>query len=544
MPHIMDDLTPEEVQRIQAIDEKYRPMLDKAREKSRKASDAYFNAGIKKSAAAPKNLSELGDLMTAATEEETALHDKWLAERAEVMTEAEKRLFISYKGDIEAIVEMVKGEVPRLITLNRILAGKEPTEKERREREQQAQKHRQEILNGIDFNESQLESRPDDEELIKATEDLKELLRSGAYELRPMYDIMHSDDYLRESIQGSFAAYFSFIEKAAPEEYKKLWAYIDVCIADKKRIYEDTLKKGGSKQTQLLDDIRTRRPTTFITPVDKVSNKAFEGGLLYSPKPLAVALEKRGSKKPISTMVSLDFDEIEKKGVQIGSRKELTTYDREVHDAITTLSIEGGNEYITGQMIYQTMVGDTNAKLNPKQAETISNSITKLMYSKLRIDATEEARAFGFETFKYDGYVVPAERVTASINGTVVECVHLFRTPPLYEYASRKNQIGRVDIKLLNSPINKSEEVITLQGYLTRRVLAMKNGRLSPTIIYDTIYKQLEVSAASDGALRKKKAKVREQAKKILDYWKTQRFISGYSENNRGQEIYSVTVRP
>lgn len=73
MPHIMDDLTPEEVQRIQAIDEKYRPMLDKAREKSRKASDAYFNAGIKKSAAAPKNLSELGDLMTAATEEETAL---------------------------------------------------------------------------------------------------------------------------------------------------------------------------------------------------------------------------------------------------------------------------------------------------------------------------------------------------------------------------------------------------------------------------------------------------------------------------------------
>lgn len=137
-----------------------------------------------------------------------------------------------------------------------------------------------------------------------------------------------------------------------------------------------------------------------------------------------------------------------------------------------------------------------------------------------------------------------AERVTASINGTVVECVHLFRTPPLYEYASRKNQIGRVDIKLLNSPINKSEEVITLQGYLTRRVLAMKNGRLSPTIIYETIYKQLDVSAASDGALRKKKAKVREQAKKILDYWKAQHFITGYSENSRGKEIYSVTIKP
>lgn len=538
MPRIIDELTPDEVQRIKEIDEEYRPLLDAARDKVTRTMDAWTKAGNDRYA------SGLGDAMNAATDEETTLHDKWLAARAEVMSGAEKRLFASYEGSVDAIINMIKGEVPRLITLNRILAGDEPTDKERKKHEAQAHKHRQEILDAIDHNESLLEKNPDDEDLIKATEELKELLRSGAYELRPMYDIMHSDEHLRDSIQSSFEAYFTFLKKTAPEEYKALWAYIDECIADKKRIYEDTLKKGGSEQAELIDDIRTRKPATFITPVDKVSNKAFGSGLLYSSKPLAVALEKRGSKKPINTMVSLDFDEIEKKGVQIGSRKELTTYDREVHDAITTLSVEGGNEYITGQMIYQTMVGDANAKLNPKQAETISNSITKLMYSKLRIDATEEAKAFGFEAFKYDGYVVPAERVTASINGTIVECVHLFRTPPLYEYASRKNQIGRVDIKLLNSPINKSQEVITLQGYLTRRVLAMKNGRLSPTIIYDTIYKQLEVSAASDGALRKKKAKVREQAKKILDYWKAQHFISGYSENSRGKEIYSVTIRP
>lgn len=535
MPRIIDELTPEEVQRIKEIDEEYRPMLDAARDKVTRAMDAWTNAGNDRYA------TGLGDAMSAATDEETALHDKWLEARAEVMSGAERRLFSSYEGSVEAIIEMIKGEVPRIIALNRILAGDEPTEKERKKREAQAQKHRQEILDGIDHNESLLEENPDDAELIKATEELKELLRSGAYELRPMYDLMHSDEHLRESIQGSFAAYFSFLQKTAPEEYKELWAYIDGCIADKKRIYEDTLKKG-SEQTRLIDDIRTRKPTAFITPVDKVSNKAFADGILYSANPLAVALEKRGSKKPISTMVSLNFEEMKLQGVSFYGKKELTAYDREVHDAITTLSVEGGNEYMTVNMIYQTMTGNTRINISQQQAEAISNSITKLMYSRLVIDATEEAKAFGFEKFKYEGATVPAERVTATINGATLDCIHLLRIPPLYDYANRKNQIGRVDIRLLDSPINKSEAVITLQGYLYRRILAMKSG-LSSTIVYDTIYKQLDVSAASDGALRKKKSKVRGQVKTILDYWKDKSFIAGYVENKRGQEVYSVTVR-
>lgn len=244
MPHIMDELTPEERQRILDIDEKYRPVLDEAREKTREASDRYFEAGK-----AGNDIGILGEAMTKATETETMLHDKWLAERAKVMSIAEKRLFTSYEGNIEAIVAMIKGEVPRVITLNRILAGDEPTEEENKEREIRAKKHRKEILDGIKFNEAQLVSRPDDEELIKATDDLKELLKSGAYEMKPMYDLMHSDDYLRESIKGSFAAYFSFLEKAAPEEYKHLWAYIDECVADKKRIYDEAIS-GKPKEAQ------------------------------------------------------------------------------------------------------------------------------------------------------------------------------------------------------------------------------------------------------------------------------------------------------
>jgi len=289
--------------------------------------------------------------------------------------------------------------------------------------------------------------------------------------------------------------------------------------------------------------VNTFYPANFVAPTDKVSNLAFSneltGGHIQQ-----LAMERRGSNKQITTLASIDFDNLNG-SVQIKGRKELTPYDREVHDAIITLYVEGGNEYITPQMIYQVMTGNPNAYLEKKQAEAINESITKCMYSRIIIDASEEAKAYGFDSFKYDGSLISGERVTATLNGTVVECLRILRPPVLYEYANKKNQIGRFNIKLLNTPINKTKRIITLQGYLYRRILSMKNNsNLSKTIVYDTVYNQLDIKAASDGALRKKKAKLRDQIKTILDYWKKENFIAGYVENKRGQVIYSVTIRP
>lgn len=305
---------------------------------------------------------------------------------------------------------------------------------------------------------------------------------------------------------------------------------------------EQALNKFRAFEQKPIYSITTRKPGSFLSPVDKVSNKAFEG-MLNSNTPLALAMEKKGSKKPITTMVSINFDDMQ--GVTIRGRKELTPYDREVHDAIVTLFVEGGNDIITLQMIYRTITGDPNARLTAKQAEAISNSITKLMYSNITIDATDELKAYyGVDDFKYNGYLLTIERVIATVNNNVLDAIHILRLPILYEYANYKNQIGRVDIKLLNTPVNKSEEVITLQNYLMRRVLSIKgSSKLSPTIVYDTVYERLEVDAPTQGALRKKKAGVRKNIKSILDYWKKEGFIIAYTENKRGQEVYSVTIQ-
>jgi len=513
------EYTKHEIKQLENIDKKYRPEINRLMEL------------VIKSETGSKEFDEL-------LEKENAIHEEWQTEIEKVSNRARERAFNAFGGDVETIVSAIKDQLPTYITVAKAMAGKKPSKKERAEQTAQEAKHRQEVIDGINANERLLADHPGDQELIEATEGLKELLNS--LPLSNTHDMIYSDQALKKNINDAFSMYLDFLSNVDIEAYKEIQTYIDECIKNKNKLSLDLVRKK-TKENGIID-ITTRRPTAFITPVDKVSNKAFDNGQLYSSTLLPVAMEKRGSKKQIDTMVSINFDDMQ--GVQISGKKELTAYDREVHDAIITLAVNGENEYMTGAMIYQTMVGSPGARLAPKQAEAISDSITKLMYSKVTIDATKEAEAFGFEKFKYDGYVVPAERVTATLNGNIVECIHLFRTPPLYEYADKKNQVGRIDIKLLNSPINKNEETITLQGYLYRRILSIKgSSKLSPTIVYETVYKQIDIDALTDGALRKKKTVVRTKIKEILEYWKKEKFIAGYVENTRKQEIYSVTIR-
>lgn len=555
MPRVIDELTPEEMEAVQRIDEEYRPLIDAAQAKF----DAAFSAYSKASAAAkaekrPLTVEEsaLGDVMSAAGTEHTEITNKWLEARGEIMGAAEKRAVDAYRGNVNAILSMIKEEVPRHIAITAVFAGTEPTEKERAKEARLARKHKKELEAGIAHNEALLEKTPDDAELRKATDELRELLESGAYKLKSTYDMHFSDDALRAALFDTFKQYLDVLQKAAPDAYQEACAFIESCIAGKKSMFDAVATKAQKEKAIPKVNTKTRRPDTFLTPTDRVSNLAFnyevskDNTIFYGGKQVPVAIEKKGSRKKIDTLVSIDFDEMEAQGVEITGSKQLTTFDREVHDAVVTLNVEGENEYITPQMIYQTMTGNPEARLVNRQAELISESTTKMMYSGLFIDASQEAAAYGFDSFKYKGHLLPAEKITASINGTVVECLHILRTPPLYDYANRKKQVGRVSIKLLNTPISKTEETATLQGYLLRRIMTIKNpnNRQSPNIVYDTIYKQLEIEAPTDGALRKKKADVRKKIKTILDYWKKEKFIKDYSENKKGQEMYSITIKP
>ncbi len=547
MPKVIDELTPEEQQALLEIGEKYMPLLAKA---DKEVSQSMKILETTKD----QSLIEKANL---AIENRFQLSNQYFEKREAILRQAEIRLFDSFSKDPKIIVAMIKAEIPKHIAGHRVFAkaGEIPEEKENKLKiSREIDKEIKKLQQAIDFNKKLLKNTPDDAELIKATKEMEESLTTitECYEstTTPLCEMLFSDKVLRDNIKDGFKLYLELLEKEAPEEYKNVWDYIEYCIKNKETIADKYMATSTLDSTVEIPKTRinvtTKAPKLLLTPIDKVSYLAFKGdGALYNSdeKSTGVILNRKTSKKEILSMVSLNY--CNDKAIQISGKQELTPYDREVHDALVTLYVDGGNNCITPQMIYKAMTGNPESKLTSKQQTAINNSLNKLMYSHLRINASEEeCRAYRFDRFSYESTVIQGEKVAATINGNNVEAYHLLREPVLYTYANLKNQVGRIDIKLLNSPVNKNEENIILQGYLYRRILAMKGScKLSPTIIYSTIYEQLEIEAASDSALRKKKVKVRSTVRTILDYWKKQNFIKGYVENSRRNEIISVTIQ-
>ena len=308
------------------------------------------------------------------------------------------------------------------------------------------------------------------------------------------------------------------------------------------RVYTSALALFSKKPVS----VKTRRPDEFVAPTDNITRTVFTG---IEPKVKTPVFVGDKNKQPVNVYVGINYDKLN--GITIQSAQALTPYDQDVHDAILSLYL-AGNEYITNRMIYQTMTGASPndiakaSGISKKSLDEIDDAITKLMYSIIVIDASEEASAFGYEMFKYDSTVLAAERITAKLNGSApVECLHLLRVPILYSYSDRKGQVSRVPISLLNTPgVKKTRENIQLQGYLLRRIEGMKNGHISNSILYETVFKYLgiEENVKSESALANKRVKIRDITKQILTDWKKDGHIIDFAEEKRGNTFYKIVI--
>ena len=244
---------------------------------------------------------------------------------------------------------------------------------------------------------------------------------------------------------------------------------------------EGTKSTSETSENKNATDIsvKTSRVKCIVMELSKAGNVTFnENERLYN-KPVKIAMEKKGSDKQISTLVALNFNEQEmnERGLTIRTSKQLTPFDRIILDAITTLYVEGKNEYITLTMIFNVITGEPKT-MSENFAQEINDSITKMMYTRILIKADEEACMYKeLKDFKYDSTLLPAERISAKLNGTITTCIHLFRTPPLYDYANRKKQIARLNISILAKPFQdekrENKTWVILKFYLVRRIIAL-----------------------------------------------------------------------
>lgn len=288
----------------------------------------------------------------------------------------------------------------------------------------------------------------------------------------------------------------------------------------------------GGRVNEVLSLKPFVRPHEYIFSTTNVTKEVFNGLLDEATLP-----QDQG--KEINTYVMLETDSKKIKGAE-----GLNGYDNIVHNALFS-HWKAGIKTVTPQMLYKTMAGDDAAKISPNHQEAIRESLEKMMRTTVTINFSKEKERLPKKVTKFfiKENIISGRIAIAEISGNEVEAFSLLTEPALYKYADIKNQIARVDVKLRNTPINKNKETLVLQEYLLSRINAMKNSsRMTNIILYETVFEELELESSSDAALRNKKSKIRKDIATILDYWKAEKFINGYTINKKGRAFYSITI--
>lgn len=307
-------------------------------------------------------------------------------------------------------------------------------------------------------------------------------------------------------------------------------------------MYSELETKRRRKEIDKQKNINTLATDNWITPKDVLSNtRIWTGDFLTTGESniQEVEVQNRKNKKVVFTKLSINFDA---PNLEIKSPVPLDAYARVVHDACCSL-LAAGNEYITPRMIWRTVTGDNAATISKRQGEEITDYMEQLMRSYIKIDATDEAKQYGYEYFKQEGHIIEAERTQAKLKGQPgIDAYHILGKPILHRYADMKNQVGRVDIKLLDIPrMNLNKETIELREDLMHRIMAIKGGGISKHIRLDSIYADMNVDDNKPHA-RDEKKKIRDRIEKMLAYWKKEKFIFNYSYHKTGNTVDSIEI--
>lgn len=298
--------------------------------------------------------------------------------------------------------------------------------------------------------------------------------------------------------------------------------------------YAETLsafirQENPGKAAEIIEAITVLPIDTVDFPLDKPNRTIWNslkiadinGQLQY-----VLDTSKEAEKSEALIRIGLDFD-----GLPSDMTKNLGRYDKRCLLAAAAL-VNGGNAVVSATQIYKQM-GNSGSP-SAKDLKKINDSCTKMGIGRIFIDNTDETETHkGSPSFRYDGPILPFERVTKYINGQLCEAAfHFFREPPLITFARERKQITTVPRELLESPISKTEANLIIEDYLLDRISHMKTSRSPRKILYKTLYANCDITTS------KQKQRAPEKIARYLAHYKKCGWIYDFEESPDGVTIY------
>ena len=252
---------------------------------------------------------------------------------------------------------------------------------------------------------------------------------------------------------------------------------------------EITDAANKAKHANVKEEYRNIKLSTIkniLMPIDKINNELTKIDASKEKEQTFLFDVGKKKKQNATVLLSVDFTELAKNCPEV---ERLSEFDKTVMNVIGSISYYGYNVTTTGQ-VAKMLRRTTNAKFNKKIAESLS-CMTAIQTS---IDNEEAAKRLGYDRLIYKGSMLPIERVTAIVNGQVVEdAIHIFRMPPLVEYALKCGQVITIPADFYsNTAISNSKYSLPLKNYLLRRI-KQKNADEYDKILLKTIWKECEI---------------------------------------------------
>lgn len=308
-------------------------------------------------------------------------------------------------------------------------------------------------------------------------------------------------------------------------------------------------RKPEKVEAPELPRVNFRFPSTYQQGLTKANLRLFDNRIPLSELQqieIDVSPKKGGLTTTYYVYVDMTAPELE-------GTENITEYDESVHNM--AISLASANEYgfFTARQLATVLYrGDnpTNSLATPQQVGAVTKSIEKLRHVDITVDWTEHIKLNSKDqlpedtSYKVKGYMLPVEEHEVIINGQKVEGYRFISEPPLYKYARSVGQIGETPVKMLNVPINLDQQKLVLRDFLLKEIAhILKNANWNRTIATDRL---LGIAGEDPETItRKKKSTLLTAVKDMLEHWKNEKYIKGYSVDlaQKGA-IKSFTIDP
>lgn len=208
------------------------------------------------------------------------------------------------------------------------------------------------------------------------------------------------------------------------------------------------------------------------------------------------------------------------------------------------------NILFTSRNILQHIFGNVADHFQSELVEIIEQHLDELKYMRISMDLKdnfgnnahikihgEKYRPVELEESLLDVSIL---KMKSAKNSKIVKVYRINRLSPIFKYAEKLKQITSWQTELMKVPVRKTIQNALLCNYLLVKISLVKNSKnkyKNNGILFTTIHEDLNLDVDN----RNKIKNIRDNIRKMFDYWLKIGLIKSYRFEKRGTSFYKIS---